>query len=503
MEVTQRRYPTRIAPGRSGARTILLALLAVVLISNGAIAEEPIPPGEEADPNTAASGESSTGATQPETATSDDATVEWEIDGYLKERFRYRHVESENDLDLLSDLAADLTHHGEFPFRLRFNGRLLWDIVGNQHEDDLLRDYWDSFNGELQGRIYEAYGQLDDLADGVLDIRLGRQFIEEGSWFHFDGIRLDADLGELVESMDATVIFGVPVIITDAHRRGNWLGGFVVRKSFDTGTRARLEYYHVSEDIDGYNDPVVDPLFQPETIEEDTLHDDYWGLSVWQRLGDSLRLFGRFSLLNGDANELNLRARWTSEEGVFSAVIEYEQLFNRLRDVTNDLSPYVPLLGSYEPFWKLGGRIDYRPNDDWMFQAGYSHRDLTSDGDEGTFNHQYDHYFANATRFGLLEDRLDLSLFVNGYDSSFNDVVAIGGQADFRLSSEVTAAGGVDYALFKYDFFTDTERENVWTYWLDLRWKESKDFEVRGRFSLDDDEYYTYVTVELSLIVRF
>ena len=49
----------------------------------------------------------------------------------------------------------------------------------------------------------------------------------------------------------------------------------------------------------------------------------------------------------------------------------------------------------------------------------------------------------------------------------------------------------------------DTERVDVWTYWLDLRLKQSKSLEVRGRFSVDDDEVHTYVTAEIILIVRF
>jgi hypothetical protein len=38
---------------------------------------------------------------------------------------------------------------------------------------------------------------------------------------------------------------------------------------------------------------------------------------------------------------------------------------------------------------------------------------------------------------------------------------------------------------------------------VDARWKASQELEFRARVSVDDDEFHTWTTVELSLIVRF
>ena len=77
------------------------------------------------------------------------------------------------------------------------------------------------------------------------------------------------------------------------------------------------------------------------------------------------------------------------------------------------------------------------------------------------------------------------------------------GHADFRATDALTLSGGIDYAFFKYDFLQDTEREDVWTYWLDARWKYSKRFEFRARASVDEDDFHTYTTFEFSVTVRF
>jgi hypothetical protein len=131
------------------------------------------------------------------------------------------------------------------------------------------------------------------------------------------------------------------------------------------------------------------------------------------------------------------------------------------------------------------------------------HRELTHEQDEGTFNHEYNQYTFTATRLELLDRRLDFTFTANGYTSTSNDVAAAGGHLDFRASEEVELSGGIDYALFKYDWFQDTERENVWTYSARVRWKMRKATELIGSVSLDDDRYEETWTVFVRVVWRF
>lgn len=336
-----------------------------------------------------------------------------------------------------------------------------------------------------------------------MDVRGGRQFLDEGNWFHFDGLRLDGDLKEAVEGLDATLCVGVPVRFGESERSGNWLAAFVARLRIDEKTRVRLEYYHLSEFFEGQNGTVVDPIQQPVSIPARRIEDDLIGLSVWHKPSARVRLFGRFSLLNGDANELHLRAIWNSRERLWTVVADWYQLFERLHSVTNDLSPFVPMLGSYEPYIRFSLRATRRIGEEWVVQGGFSFRQLIDEGDEGVFNHEFGNYFANATRFGLLDGRLSLTASANGYSSSSNDVVALGGHADFELRKGLTLSGGIDYALYKYDFFLDDEREDVWTYAVRLRWKASDRVRVKCEISVDEDRFTTWTTVVLQAEVRF
>ena len=458
-----------------GRRLLSLALLAAFAAAEDDMVEAPPPPAAE-------------------------EALQWEVEGYLKSEFVYRSVGSEDDLDFYQDFHVDVSREGARPVSARASGRLFWDLAGNQQPNDLLRSYWDGFGTDAQVRMYEAWAQVDRLMDEALSVRAGRMFLDEGTWFHIDGVRLDLDRKE---DIDYTTVFGVPVRFGEPSRSGNWMAGLVMRHRLDPKTRYRVEYYHVSESFEGINDPVIDPVQQPVSLSAERLEDDYLGFTVWHDPDRAWHLFGRFSLLEWDANELQLRVRWRTEDGRVLVIGEWYQLFSRLNNVTNDLSPFVPMLGSYFPFYRASLRATYRHGEDWVFQSGISHRELEEEADEGTFNHEYNHYYVSATRVDLQDGRMDLTITANGYESTGNDVWAVTSNLDYRLDPEWTLSGGVDYSFFKYDWFQNTEREDVWTWFLRARWKAKKDVRADFEAMLEDDRFDVYWSFVASVVVRF
>jgi len=425
------------------------------------------------------------------------------IEGYLSQEARFRSAGGESDFDLYTHLDAQASRAGTHPMRARLNGRLVADAGGEQRPGDLLYDVWDRYEHDVQLRLYEGFGEVGGLLGGPLAVRGGRQFLEEGAWFHFDGVRLDLDCDKRVDGLDVTAFLGVPVRFGEQERSDAWLAGFVGRMQFTDRTRGRFEYVHVSEFFEGINGPPVDPVTDPVTLPADHVDDDLFGLSLWHEPAETVRLFGRVTLLDGDFNELHLLARWFTKDGRWAVVLEYYQLFGTLENVTNDLTPYAPMLGNYSPFTRIAVRATRRIGEDWILQGALSHRELSQQEDEGVFNHEYNQYTVMATRTGLLEGKLDLTLTANGFGSSANDVVTAGGHVDWRLSTTVDLSGGVDYALYKYDWFQDTERENVWSYSARVRWKVRKATELLGSVSFDDDEIDEYWTLAIRLVWRF
>ena len=488
----------------------LTAFFGLVLFGEPAFGEEEDPPTPEAVTGTkAAPSDEPDPSPNPPANVEDEEEAEkerkqalkWALEAYISEDLRYRNAGGEDDLHSYTQIYADATHRGERAYHVRFNGRLILNLIENQNPASTLRDYWDGFDHQIQFRLYEAYG---DVPFKSALVRVGRQFLDEGNYFHVDGVRVDVDLSEMMKGLDLTVIGGVPVRLSGTSRDSNWMIGVVARARVSKDTRLRLSYYHVSESFPGINSPVVDPINQPVTIPAGDIDDDLVGLSAWHNFMRTLRVYGRFTVLNGDANELHLRLRWFTEDGKWNVVAEWYQLFERLHNVTNDLSPYAPMLGSYQPFWRIGLRGTYRPSPLWVLAVGLSRRQVENTSNEGVFNHTYTHYSVSATRVDAWKPGLDVSVTVNGYvTSDSREFLATTTTLVYRINPEVRVTGGIDYSLYKYLWFNNSEHENVWTYFVRVRWEARKKVTVSGMVSVDDGRNYTWTTLAVRLTWRF
>jgi hypothetical protein len=444
-------------------------------------------------------------APEPPPPEAREEALRWEIDGYLAQDLIYRNASgeaSDDDLDSRTNLLLDAMRGGS-GWHVRLNGLLHWDVAGDSAPDDPLRDFWDQFDNAAQARVYEAYADLPKLAKDTVLVRLGRQYMEEELFLQFDGGRVDVDLGRAREGLNLSVLGGVPVYFPEESREGDWLLGLVARGKIGK-SRARISYYHVSQNFEGVNDPVVDPPSQAFVVPAGQVDDDLLAFSLWHDFRENLRFYGMFDLLEWDPNELQLQLRWFSADHRWTVIAGYDQLFGRLVNVANEISPYVPLLGAYEPFLLGSLRATYRPNDDWVLQGGVAFRALEDSADEADFNHEYWSYQAGATRLSVLAEKLDVTVTLNGYSGSeAPDVLALTGGADYRLSKKVALSAGIDYSYYKYVVQQGTERDDVWTYYVDVEWKIRPKMELDGTVSVDVDDLFTYTTLSVRLTVRF
>ncbi|MHC4224496.1 MAG: hypothetical protein ACYSUN_10945, partial [Planctomycetota bacterium] len=434
----------------------------------------------------------------------DQADLKSEVDGYLNAWFRFRKVGSDQDNDFYGDLYINYTHRGDNIIRARANARVYWDFGGNQQPNDPLRGFWDSFNSDVQARVFEAWVEWDRAKDDKLKVRVGRMYIEEGTYLQFDGAQVDVGLSKWVQGMDFSVLAGVPVLVSERSRSGDWLAGFVLRHRVNPNTRWRFEYYHLSQNFDGINDPITDPINQPVTLPAGRNKDDLFGFSFWHRQGKSLNFFGRFTILQEDPNELHLRGKWQSDDFRWNAIVEWYQIYTRLVNVANEISPFVPMLGSLEPFWRLSVRGTWQDFEHWIVRAGYTRRELHDSRDEGQFNHTYNSYFASGTYLGLAEGKLDLTLITTGYDTNADrSIFVLGGNADWRFAPKWSLNAGIDYSLWKYDFMAALERENVWSAWLEARFRPEKKWSLWSRLLVQEDDFDSWITLIVAAKMRF
>ncbi|MHC4409792.1 MAG: hypothetical protein ACYS0F_12400, partial [Planctomycetota bacterium] len=254
---------------------------------------------------------------------------------------------------------------GKVPFTIRVNGRGAWTMGSQPDPDSMVYSVWDTFSGNVNGVLYELYIAFPEIINKQSRVILGRQFIDEGVYLQFDGGRFDLALKDLAPDLVVSVYGGAGVEWGMPDGEEHWLVGVLGKGTIPKWkTRWRLQYLFVNQYFEGINDPAVGPIVDPVSYPAQTLEDHLVGATIWQPFGDQTRFLGRFTLLNGDANELHLRLRWFTKDGQWTVLAEWYQLFQRLFNVTNDLTPYVPMLGSFDPFFratvKSGGRVRRR-----------------------------------------------------------------------------------------------------------------------------------------------
>ena len=106
--------------------------------------------------------------------------------------------------------------------------------------------------------------------------------------------------------------------------------------------------------------------------------------------------------------------------------------------------------------------------------------------------------------FDLAERHLDITANAIGYAASGgSDVATITGDLAWRFDDKWRASIGLDYQLYKYDYLNNAERENVYTWYLRVRWKATKTQEGTLLFFIDDDRYTEWISLFLNWTWRF
>ncbi|MHC4939285.1 MAG: hypothetical protein ACYTHK_09980 [Planctomycetota bacterium] len=428
----------------------------------------------------------------------------WEIEGYLTTRFNYENADGDDVARLFVDLNADFHHRGKTPFTVRVNGRAAWTMTDQPDPDSLVYGVWDTFSGNLNGILYELFIAFPKIINKQSRAIIGRQFIDEGIYLQYDGARLDLALPNVAPDLVLSVYGGAGVEWGMPDGEEHWLVGVLGKGTIPKyKTRWRLQYLYVNQYFEGINDPTVGLPEDPVVYPAQTLEDHLVGASVWQPFGDQTRFFGRFTLLNGDANELHLRLRWFTKDGKWTVLGEWYQLFQRLFNVTNDLTPFVPMLGSFDPFFRATIRATWRPRQDLVVELGGAWRVLDDSEDEGVFNHQWFNYYVTFTWLDLWKERMDLTITANGYETDQSTQHVVTSNLDIRLPKKMVISLGLDYALYKYIWFSNSERENVWTYRAEWRWDPKPELRTSLGLFIDDDRVTTWTSFIAKLTWRF
>lgn len=410
-----------------------------------------------------------------------------EIHGYSREEFRVRWSDNEEDQDFYQYLALELGKEGRDKVTGSFFSRLSIDTDGRQTNDTFypFSEITDSYNDSINGRVYQAY--LDFHEVGYLSkLRLGRQYVYEGEPIQFDGARVE--LEPYWEDIDLSFYGGVPTHLYEGSISGDWiLGSGIEGRPLDR-TRLRLDYVYAEDDSEVWGDH----------------NDDLWILSGWQRVLDNLSLNGKYSFLDKKERDASLRANLDYPDKDLSVQASYFRQLETLQDYVVEFSPFYPVLGEYFPYHQYDFSCRKGFGEKFGMEAGLAMRDLVDDTTETNFNHEYDRYFLTFSAYDVWFEDTEFSVTAEQWSSN-DDIGTLGFEAGKEFGKSLEVKAGSYYSLFKYDYYTGEERDDVRTAFVEVElkpaWKKDVEFEIR--YEAEDDDFDVYHTLKTGIKCNF
>ncbi len=464
-------------------------------------AELPPPSERGTPPAVAATGGSTSGASatpvdpaQEATAPQGDAAAaktededSFPIHGSLTSRYRYRTGGGGRDQDLYESLVIDAGDARKNGFTAHVMATLFADLDGRRDRDDqfVFPSLADTFNEPVQPLLYQAYVDIVD-PPLVSELRVGRQFDYFTPEFaHFDGLRVASKpSGE--KKLVGGAYGGVPVRLYEATSSGDSIYGLWGEAQPWKGGRVRLDWMHV-EDDDRFGRNSNDLL----------------GASLWQRLSERVRMDARYTRLEEQDRDLRLRGYWDDSEADFRVQASYYQLLETQQNFANEFDPFFSTLQSYFPFSQYRLQGSKGLSKITRLDAGVDLRQVEDSGDEGPFNRDFDREWVSFVLLDTPWTGLALTLTADFWNGDGRDIETWGVDATREFDGGYRWSLGSSYQLFRYDYFTAAERDNVRVWYLRMRKQFSRSGSVDLRYDYEDFDDDTFHVVLVGATWRF
>jgi hypothetical protein len=418
------------------------------------------------------------------------------FNGDMRWVYRLRWNSDTRDQDLFSDLALRYGREGEGPVDASFFGRLSADLDGRRDEAGyyVFDGVTDTWRGNLQGRIYHAYLDVNRPFRGGgawLDrFRVGRQFVEEAEGAYFDGVRLDLAAFPRLWGLKAAVYGGMPSHPYESSRAGDAMAGAAAEISPHPRLRFRGDYTRIRDNRNDF-------FFGDQ-------EDDLVTAQGWWRATDRIRLHGAVSMLTGLARDVRGDALWTDPERDASVRLFYRRQFRTLRDQAGGFDLFSATARTFFPYHDGSVAFSKGFGRHLLLEGAAQWRALADAEDEGRYNHGFSRVSLTPSVNDWPVDGFSFGVTGEQWNATGGEDVATGGfDVRYLLTRAVRLGAGSYYSLFRYDPFTGDERDDVRTAYVEARWKVREDLRLDLWGEFEDDDFDAYNLVRASLTWSF
>ncbi len=412
------------------------------------------------------------------------------VTGSLLNRYRLRHGVGETDQDFTEFITVDLGEKTREMATAHIDARISEDPdrKHNLNRSDVFTDLLDTYNRPVDARVYSAYVDFNRLC-GVDFLRVGRQFdYETPEILNFDGARLDTKPLCGLDDMTLSFYAGIPVHQFEKSDTGDWLAGLAAEfKPWDSG-KLRLDYIHINDNFSDEVIPSQDPLLKSLSPNGGTRKNDLESVSFWQSFKDpDVRLNGHFSLIDGEARDLQVRSTYNNACNQLQICAIYSLWFKPQTELVTEFDPYNETLQGQEPY-QNGSLTVSKGLLKWLWlDVGAASRRLVGDAKSELFNREFDRFYTTLQTRDWLKRGLKMSVTATRWDGKDGaaSTTQYGGEVCYEWRKHLETNVGTDYEMYKYDFFQNTEHDQDRTYYIRQRWKPTRWATLDARYEYE------------------
>ena len=404
------------------------------------------------------------------------------IRGYVTTRLRTRSTSGADDQDFDTVLSLDFGNERTDKVSAHMMARIAADLEGTSPSNPFF-SLSDTFNDNLAYYLYYAWVDLrpaKETPGHVERWRLGRQIdylTPEVAWF--DGVSAQTRASGK-QRVQLGAYAGVPTHIYDTSTSGDsMLGAWVQAQPWKDG-RVRADWMYLEDETrlpQGQNDLV--------------------SLSMWQSLSPRLQFEGRYTHLESESRDVRVQANWFDPRYDLTLFVSYFELLREQQGFALDVDPLLTSTFAQFPYREARVLASKALSDSLLLQGGTDVRRVSDDSDIGDFNHDFERTYLTATHADLLPMKLSLSLTGEVWNSPDDNIQTWGADVSRRFGQALDTTLGSYFALYKYDYFTGSERDDVRTYFMALRWRRSQASTFDLRYEFEDNEYGDFQTLRL------
>lgn len=403
-------------------------------------------------------------------------------------RARSRTTGDESDNDLYQYLRVRYRREDAPGWSGSFYMRLSEDLdgLGSSDEFFVFDSIDDTYDTAVLARLYHLYASYYACGGFLEQLRIGRQDIVAGDVFHVDAVH--ATLRPVPgSSARVTAFAGIPTHLYESSIEGDVIVGGSVW--FKPWRGASLE--------------IADAWFQDENEVYGEPEVNLATVQLTQRLGCWGNLIAGYQQLDLDPRVAwgTFNGTWPRHDVAVRGSVRTQILAEK--ETVYDLDPYYAILLELEPYWEAQLSVSKGLGRVWAVELGGQVRSLYDDDDVGDFNHEFARLYGTLSARDWGASGWSVALTGEWYSTDDGEDIGAAGFEVERRRGCWRWTGGIDYALYRTDIYAVEERFDSYGAYLRVRYRPRNRWELDGSLRVDEDDFDTYVTLNLALRYEF